>query len=142
MYFQLAIFREMDVQLSHTICGHLRTFSGAEGMYIVLEGDPVQQLLFIFSGQVELFSIDGGSSSCITVGPGGICGQELLTWLSLSGVSTHNLPPSACTVKCLTDVEAFSILAKDLKHLAIQFNYDKSFFDALSNHYSAISTVL
>lgn len=132
----------MDDQYFHAICGHLRKFTSAEGMYIVLEGDPIQQLLFIFSGQIELFSIDKESSCHIIVGPGRLCGQELLSWFLLPGTSTQNLPPSACTVKCLTDVEAFSLPAKDLTHLAVQFNYSQKFFDALLSKSSNIDGVL
>ncbi|KAF5930985.1 hypothetical protein HYC85_031858 [Camellia sinensis] len=54
-----------------------------QGMCLVREGDPVDEMLFIIRGNLDSNTTNGGRtgffSSC-SIGPGDFCGEELLTW--------------------------------------------------------------
>lgn len=113
----------MDNQLLDAICERLVSSLNTKETYIVREGDPVNEMLFIIRGQLESSTTNGGRSgffNSITLRPGDFCGEELLTW-ALMPTSSLNLPSSTRTVKSLTEVEAFALRAEDLKFVASQF---------------------
>lgn len=113
----------MDDQLLDAICERLVSALSTEGTYIVTEGDPVDEMIFIIRGQLESSTTNGGRSgffNSITLRPGDFCGEELLTW-ALVPNSSLNLPSSTRTVRSLTEVEAFALRAEDLKYVAVQF---------------------
>lgn len=113
----------MDNQLLDAICERLVSSLNTKGTYIVREGDPVNEMLFIIRGQLESSTTDGGRSgffNSITLKLGDFCGEELLTW-ALMSTSNLNRPASTRTVKCSTEVEAFALRADDLKFFANQF---------------------
>ncbi|XP_039687060.1 protein CNGC15c [Medicago truncatula] len=64
-------------------------------------------------------SRDGFFNSC-RIGPGDFCGEELLTW-ALDPRPSVILPSSTRTVKAFSEVEAFALIAEDLKFVASQF---------------------
>ncbi|RZC08171.1 probable cyclic nucleotide-gated ion channel 16 [Glycine soja] len=120
---RVPFFGQMDDQLLDAICERLVSSLNTKDTYIVREGDPVREMLFIIRGQVESSTTDGGRTgffNSITLRPGDFCGEELLTW-ALMPSSTLNLPSSTQTVKTLTEVEAFALRAEDLKFVASQF---------------------
>ncbi|ESW12911.1 hypothetical protein PHAVU_008G152000 [Phaseolus vulgaris] len=120
---RVPFFSQMDDQLLDAICERLASSLSTEGTYIFREGDPVDEMLFIIRGQLESSTTNGGRSgffNCIKLRPGDFCGEELLTW-ALMPNSTLNLPSSTRTVKALSEVEAFSLQAEDLKSVASQF---------------------
>lgn len=120
---RVPFFSQMDDQLLDAICERLLLSLNTKGTFIVREGDPVNEMLFVIRGQLESSTTDGGRSgffNCITLRPGDFCGEELLTW-ALLPTSSLNLPCSTRTVRCLTEVEAFSLKAEDLKFVATQF---------------------
>lgn len=135
LFFQLPKFADIDTPLVEAICQHLKTFSGKESTYIVYEGDIVKQMLFIYSGQLELSFTDRGNSNLTILEPGECCGQELVTWASQPITSMDILPSSTSTIKCLTDVEAFVLHAYDMKILATQFAHNQEFQRAFKQHY-------
>lgn len=113
----------MDDQLLDAICERLVSSLSTQGTYIVQEGDPVNEMLFIIRGQLESSTTNGGRSgffNSITLRPGDFCGEELLTW-ALMPNSSLNLPSSTRTVTALCEVEAFALRAEDLKFVANQF---------------------
>lgn len=113
----------MDGQLLDAICERLVSSLNTQGTYIVREGDPVNEMLFIIRGQLESSTTNGGRSgffNSITLRPGDFCGEELLTW-ALMPNSSLNLPSSTRTVRALCEVEAFALRAEDLKFVASQF---------------------
>lgn len=113
----------MDDQLLDAICERLTSSLSTQGSYIVREGDPVDEMLFVIRGQMESSTTNGGRSgfyNSITLRPGDFCGEELLTWALLPS-SSQNLPTSTRTVKTLTEVEAFALSAEELKFVAMQF---------------------
>lgn len=115
----------MDVQLLDAICERLVSSLSTQDTYIVQEGDPVNEMLFIIRGQLESSTTNGGRSgffNSITLRPGDFCGEELLTWALLPN-SSLNLPSSTRTVRTLTEVEAFALRAEDLKFVSNQFRH-------------------
>ncbi|KAK6912445.1 Cyclic nucleotide-binding domain [Dillenia turbinata] len=120
---RVPFFSQMDDQLLDAICERLVSSLSTQGTYIVREGDPVTEMLFIIRGRLESSTTNGGRTgffNSITLRPGDFCGEELLTW-ALLPKSTLNLPSSTRTVKALNEVEAFALRAEDLKFVANQF---------------------
>ncbi|XP_052183326.1 cyclic nucleotide-gated ion channel 18-like [Diospyros lotus] len=120
---RVPFFSQMDDQLLDAICERLVSSLSTKDTYLVREGDPVIEMLFIIRGELESSTTDGGRTgffNSITLKPGDFCGEELLTW-ALMPSSTLNLPSSTRTVKSLTEVEAFALRAEDLKFVANQF---------------------
>lgn len=113
----------MDDQLLDAICERLVSSLSTKGTYIVREGDPVTEMLFIIRGRLDSSTTNGGRTgffNSITLRPGDFCGEELLSW-ALLPKSTLNLPSSTRTVRSLDEVEAFALRAEDLKFVANQF---------------------
>ena len=105
------------------ICERLKPALCTEGTFLVREGDPVNEMLFIIRGHLDSFTTNGGRTgffnSC-RIGPGDFCGEELLTW-ALDPRPSVILPSSTQTVKAISEVEAFALQADDLKFVAAQF---------------------
>ncbi|CAA0821367.1 Probable cyclic nucleotide-gated ion channel 14 [Striga hermonthica] len=120
---RVPFFSQMDDQLLDAICERLVSSLSIQGTYIVREGDPVTEMLFVIRGTLESSTTNGGRSgffNSTTLRPGDFCGEELLAWALLPR-STLNLPSSTRTVKALSEVEAFALRAEDLKFVANQF---------------------
>lgn len=119
----MPFFSQMDEQLLDAICERLVSSLSTKDAYIVREGDPVSEMLFIIRGELESSTTDGGRTnffSSITLRPGDFCGEELLTWALMPNPSL-NFPQSTRTVRSVTEVEAFALRAEDLKYVANQF---------------------
>ncbi|GAU32032.1 hypothetical protein TSUD_147280, partial [Trifolium subterraneum] len=115
--------RSMDERLLDAICERLKPCLFTENTYIVREGDPVDEMLFIIRGRLESVTTDGGRSGFFNrsyLKEADFCGEELLTW-ALDPKSGSNLPSSTRTVKALMEVEAFALTAEELKFVASQF---------------------
>lgn len=113
----------MDERLLDAICERLKPCLYTEYTYIVREGDPVDEMIFLIRGHLESVTTDGGRSGFFNrslLKEGDFCGEELLTW-ALDPKSGSNLPSSTRTVKALTEVEAFALTAEELKFVASQF---------------------
>ncbi|KAL9224131.1 hypothetical protein vseg_000199 [Gypsophila vaccaria] len=120
---RVPFFSQMDDQLLDAICERLVSSLCTEGTYIVREGDPVAEMIFIIRGRLESSTTNGGRTgffNSITLKSGDFCGEELLGW-ALNPKSTLNLPSSTRTVRALVEVEAFALRAEDLKFVASQF---------------------
>nr|DAD30978.1 TPA_asm: hypothetical protein HUJ06_009829 [Nelumbo nucifera] len=120
---RVPFFSQMDGQLLDAICERLVSSLSTQDTYIVCEGDPVNEMLFVIRGTLESSTTNGGRSgffNSITLRPGDFCGEELLTW-ALMPNSSLNLPCSTRTVRALSEVEAFTLRAEDLKFVASQF---------------------
>ncbi|GMJ11100.1 cyclic nucleotide gated channel 5 [Hibiscus trionum] len=120
---RVPLFESMDERLLDAICERLKPCLFTENTYIVREGDPVDEMLFIIRGRLESITTDGGRSGFFNhsmLKEGDFCGEELLTW-ALDPKTGANLPTSTRTVKALTEVEAFALTAEELKFVAGQF---------------------
>ncbi|KAL2328597.1 hypothetical protein Fmac_022024 [Flemingia macrophylla] len=120
---QVPLLDEMEERMVDAICERLKPALCTESTYMVREGDPVNEMLFIIRGHLDSYTTDGGRSgffnSC-RIGPGDFCGEELLTW-TLGPRPTLTLPSSSRSVKAVSEVEAFALTAEDLRFVASQF---------------------
>ncbi|XP_042396275.1 probable cyclic nucleotide-gated ion channel 5 isoform X1 [Zingiber officinale] len=120
---RVPLFANMDERLLDAICERLKTSLYTEHSYIIREGDPVDEMLFIIRGRMESVTTDGGRSGFFNrsiLKESDFCGEELLTW-ALDPKSGASLPSSTRTVQALTEVEAFALIADELKYVASQF---------------------
>ncbi|CAH2041058.1 unnamed protein product [Thlaspi arvense] len=121
---RVPLFANSDEMLLDAICERLKPSLYTENTFVLLEGDPVDEMLFIIRGRLESITTDGGRSGFFNRGilkENDFCGEELLTW-ALDPKSGSNLPPSTRTVKALTEVEAFALEADELKFITTQFS--------------------
>ncbi|TVU42158.1 hypothetical protein EJB05_08550, partial [Eragrostis curvula] len=113
----------MDHKLLDAICDRMTYLLGTEGTYIIREGDPVKAMLFIIRGKLESSTTDGGRVdffNSVILKPGDFCGEELLTWALLPS-SSNSYPSSTRTIRTISEFEAFSLQADDLKFVASAF---------------------
>jgi len=105
------------------ICERLKPALCTQGTCLVREGDPVNEMLFIIRGNLDSYTTNGGRTGVFNscrIGPGDFCGEELLTW-ALDPRPGVILPSSTRTVKAVSEVESFALVAEDLKFVAAQF---------------------
>lgn len=120
---QVPMFEKMDEQLLDAMCDRLRPVLYTENSFIIREGDPVDDMLFIMRGKLWSMTTNGGRTGFLNsdyLKAGDFCGEELLSW-ALVPHSSSNLPTSTRTVRALKEVEAFALKAEDLKFVASQF---------------------
>ncbi|CAA2966289.1 cyclic nucleotide-gated ion channel 1 [Olea europaea subsp. europaea] len=120
---RVPMFEKMDEQLLDAMCDCLKPVLYTEDSFIVREGDPVDEMMFIIRGKLLTVTTNGGRTGFLNsdyLKGGDFCGEELLTW-ALDPHSSSNLPISTRTVQALSEVEAFALMADDLKFVASQF---------------------
>ncbi|KAJ1413776.1 RmlC-like jelly roll fold [Sesbania bispinosa] len=120
---KVPMFEKMDEQLLDAMCDRLKPVLYTEKSCIVREEDPVDEMLFIMRGKVSTMTTNGGRTgffNSLFLEAGDFCGEELLTW-ALDPNSSSNLPVSTRTVETISEVEAFALMADDLKFVASQF---------------------
>ncbi|KQK18086.1 cyclic nucleotide-gated ion channel 1 isoform X2 [Brachypodium distachyon] len=123
LLMRVPMFENMDDQILNALCDRLKPVLYTEGGCIVREGDPVNEMFFIMRGDLMSVTTNGGRTGFFNsdvLKGGDFCGEELLTW-ALDPNSTSSLPSSTRTVKSMSEVEAFALMAEDLKFVATQF---------------------
>ncbi|CAL1406130.1 unnamed protein product [Linum trigynum] len=125
---QVWIFGLMDVNVLDAICEKLKQRIYIKGSEIFYRGGVVDKMVFIVRGKLESVGADGTE---IILSEGQVCGEELLTWCleHASSVSKEGMKIkvpgqrliSSRTVRCLTNVEAFSLRAIDLEDVTSIF---------------------
>ncbi|KAK7385019.1 hypothetical protein VNO78_30726 [Psophocarpus tetragonolobus] len=123
LLMRVPMFEKMDEQLLDAMCDRLKPVLYTEESYIVREGDPVDEMLFIMRGKLLTMTTNGGRTGFFNseyLKAGDFCGEELLTW-ALDPHSSSNLPTSTRTVQTLSEVEGFALQANDLRFVASQF---------------------
>ncbi|KAH0658461.1 hypothetical protein KY289_027209 [Solanum tuberosum] len=123
LLMRVPMFEKMDEQLLDALCDRLKPVLYTEDSYIVREGDPVNEMLFVMRGKLQSVTTNGGRTGFFNseyLKAGDFCGEELLTW-ALDPHSSTNLPISTRTAQALSEVEAFALVADDLKFVASQF---------------------
>ncbi|KAI3818509.1 hypothetical protein L1987_12318 [Smallanthus sonchifolius] len=119
---RVPMFEEMDEHLLDAMCDRLKPVLYTQNSYLVREGDPAREMLFITRGEVLSITTDGGRTGFFNASnlkAGDFCGEELLTWALAP--NNQQLPFSTRTVKALTDVQAFALVADELLFVASQF---------------------
>eukprot|EP00258_Populus_trichocarpa_P022080 XP_024438099.1 probable cyclic nucleotide-gated ion channel 20, chloroplastic isoform X2 [Populus trichocarpa] len=121
------IFNLMDDHVLDAVREKLKQKIYIKGSEIFYVGGLVEKMVFIVRGKLESIGHDG---TVVALCEGNVCGEELLTWfLEHSSVSKDGrrikTPGqrliSSRTVRCLTNVEAFSLSAADLQEVTSVF---------------------
>ncbi|KAG2725516.1 hypothetical protein I3760_01G069800 [Carya illinoinensis] len=118
LLMKVPMFAKMDQQLWDLLFDRLKSVVYTQGSYILREGDPVDEMLFIMRGNLTTITINGGITSFNSTAD--FCGEELLTWALYAQPSTK-FPISTKLVVTETVVDAFVLMAEDLRTLASQF---------------------
>ncbi|EXB38679.1 Putative cyclic nucleotide-gated ion channel 15 [Morus notabilis] len=105
---RVPLFDQMDERMLDAICERLKPALCTEGTFLVREGDPTPT------------PQTAAGLAFFHIGPGDFCGEELLTW-ALDPRPSVILPSSTRSVKAISEVEAFALVAEDLKFVASQF---------------------
>ncbi|XP_050122784.1 probable cyclic nucleotide-gated ion channel 20, chloroplastic isoform X8 [Malus sylvestris] len=125
---KVRIFALMDEPIVDSICGRLRQKIYIRGSKILYRGGLIEKMVFIVRGIVESI---GENGHIISLSEGDVCGEELLTWClehsSVNKVGKMNRIPgqrllSNRMVRCLTNVEGFSLQAADIEEVISVFS--------------------
>ncbi|KAH7840126.1 hypothetical protein Vadar_012966 [Vaccinium darrowii] len=122
---RVPVFADLDEQWLDALCGRLEQVLYTEDSFIVREGDPVDEMLFVMCGKLFSVTTNGGRTGFFNsdyLKAGDFCGEELLRW-ALAPHSRAKHPISTRTVQALSEVEAFVLKADDLKFIASEFNW-------------------
>ncbi|KAL6979340.1 Protein CNGC15c [Sarracenia purpurea var. burkii] len=123
---RVPLFDEMDDRMLDSICERLKPVLWTAGMFVVREGDPLNEMLFIIRGHLDSYTTNGGRTGFFEsnrIRPGDFCGEELLTWALRPRPTSNALPSSTRTVRAICDAEAFALGVADLKFVASQFRW-------------------
>eukprot|EP01018_Ginkgo_biloba_P006015 Gb_10877 [translate_table: standard] len=121
----------MDDQVLDAICERLRQRLYIDGSDILRIGYPIDKMVFIVRGNLESI---GEDKNIVQLSGGDICGEELLTWCLEHSTEQKMLADgkkfrrigqralSSRTVRCVGNVEAFSLQAADLEEVTRLFS--------------------
>ncbi|XP_071722418.1 probable cyclic nucleotide-gated ion channel 20, chloroplastic [Rutidosis leptorrhynchoides] len=124
---KVQIFVVMEDPVLDAICERLKQRTYIKGSIVLYHGGPIERIIFIVRGKMESIGEDGNR---VPLSEGGVCGEELFaSCLEHSGVNKdgkkiRNIGQrvfSNRSVRCLTNVEAFSLQAKDLEEVTSMF---------------------
>ncbi|GAY45519.1 hypothetical protein CUMW_090080 [Citrus unshiu] len=111
------------------LCDVVKPVVFTERSYILWEGNPIDQMLFVLQGKLWTYtsrSITGFSSNSGNpnnhLEDGDFSGEELIAWAKADRDSS-NLPISTKTIQALTNVEAFVLMADDLKQVLLNIDH-------------------
>ena len=122
LYFlsQLPVLENINEQLLLKICESLKPVYYNEKSYIVREGDPIDETVFITDGIAWSYTTKNDEASVSSLaerlGKGNFFGGELLEFV-LKNPSLPKLPVSTRTVKTHGPIEAFTLMAEELKNI-------------------------
>jgi len=127
---KVRLFTVMEDIVLDAICERVSQRFYIKDSIISRTNYPVGRMLFILRGKLESIGDDGFRA---IINQGEFCGEELLTWCIENAAMQSNskknvvrrtgqMALSSRMVKCLTNVEAFSLEAKDLEYVANYFS--------------------
>ncbi|KAH9646443.1 Cyclic nucleotide-gated ion channel 1 [Citrus sinensis] len=112
-----------------TLCDVVKPVVFTERSYILQEGNPIDQMLFVLHDKLWTYtsrSIAGSSSNSGNpnnhLEDGDFSGEELIAWAKADRDSS-NLPLSTKTIQALTKVEAFLLMADYLKQVLLDIDH-------------------
>lgn len=100
------------------LCDCVKPAFFTEHAHIIREGDPIDELIFVMQGKLQTYTfndITSGSTrkrDCLE--DSDLYGAELVDW-ALRDCSSFEFSKSTRTFEALTNVEAFTLMADDLK---------------------------
>ncbi|XP_024010777.1 cyclic nucleotide-gated ion channel 11 isoform X2 [Eutrema salsugineum] len=122
LFKRVPLFEFMDDRVLDALCARSKTVSYTENTYIVRQGEPVEDMLFVTRGKLKSTTTYGGKngfSNSFRLGAGDFCGETLFNW-ALDPNASH-FPISSRTVQALTEVEGFLLSADDLKFVSTEY---------------------
>lgn len=115
------MFSNWNEQILSEMCDRLKQVLYTAESYIQQEGDPVSEMFFITQGQLLSMKTTNRKRIGVYLTAGDFLGEELFIWALETQSSSDNLPISTKTVRTLTEVEGFALMADDLKFAASRF---------------------
>ena len=116
------MLQNLDEQRLQNICHSLQPVFYDAQSYIVREGDPVDAMFFITAGIAWSYPSSNGDASGLLhaerLERDHFFGEELLDFV-LKTPSLPKLPISTRTVKTYKTLEAFALMAEDLRNLLL-----------------------
>lgn len=125
---KVRIFAMMDEPILDAMRERLKTKTYIKGSRILVPGGLIDKMVFVVRGKLQSIGEDKNS---VPLSEGDVCGEELLTWcLEHSSVNRDGrrirIPGpkllSNRLVRCLTNVEAFTLRAADLEEVTSLFS--------------------
>lgn len=123
----LFLKKMMDKSILDALRERLKQRRYISSSTVLHHGGVVEEMVFIVRGEMECIGEDG---SVLSLTEGDLCGEELLSWClkrsSLNPDGTRTRMPSKGlvsnrTVRCLTNVEAFSLSVADIEDITSLF---------------------
>ncbi|KAK4839183.1 hypothetical protein QYF36_019888 [Acer negundo] len=119
---KVPIFELLREQQLNAMCIQLKPVLYPGETYIVRQDDPVDEMLFIMRGELLSWGSNGRDRNLSeAVYLTEFCGEELSLWAIDPQSSSDQRPLSTSTIKTLTEVEAFALMADDLKDVFTKF---------------------
>ncbi|ONI24095.1 hypothetical protein PRUPE_2G223500 [Prunus persica] len=115
---QVPIFKDMDEKVLKAICRYLKPRRYAKNGTITQEGGPLEMMLYIVNGFVNIEERDGSNN--LQRGAREVYGEELLRW-PLSNSFPHVLPSATLSATAGSDVVALALTATDLDSVVSEF---------------------
>ncbi|XP_010487666.1 PREDICTED: putative cyclic nucleotide-gated ion channel 19 [Camelina sativa] len=125
---KVRIFSLMDESILDSIRERLKQRTYISGSMVLHNKGLVEKMVFIVRGEMESIGEDG---SVLPLSEGDVCGEELLSWcLERSSINPDGtrikMPPKGLVsnrnVRCVTNVEAFSLSVADLEDVTSLFS--------------------
>ncbi|ESQ48153.1 hypothetical protein EUTSA_v10020123mg [Eutrema salsugineum] len=125
---KVRIFSLMDESILDAIRERLKQRTYIRSSTVLHRGGLIEKMVFIVRGEMESIGEDG---SVLPLTEGDVCGEELLTWcLERSSVNPDGtrirMPSKGLlsnrNVRCVTNVEAFSLCVADLEDVTSLFS--------------------
>lgn len=114
----------MNEQVANSLHERLRPVLFSERTFIIQEGLPVFEMIFIVQGKLLIHRMHDGDNTTLALAKvlteGDVCGEELLDHVVARGTCSH-LPIAARTIKSVTKVEAFALTAWDLSYIISRY---------------------
>lgn len=120
--------KPFDVIMDH-LCDCVKPTFLTEHTYFLREGDPIDEMIFVVQGKLRTYTLkdiqsgstssehkryDGKNTREDLLQDGDVYGVELFHW-ALPEYCSFDIPKSNRTIQALTNVEAFTLMADDLK---------------------------
>lgn len=129
-YFKVQELKMLNEATLASLCECLKLAFYKERSYIVREGNPIDEMLFVVQGKLRInTSGSNATTRSQRIGrrnhknhhlkEGDFCGEELVAWFQADPYSS-NFPISTKTIQALTDVEVFVLMADDLQNMFIK----------------------
>ncbi|XP_031262125.1 cyclic nucleotide-gated ion channel 1-like [Pistacia vera] len=139
-------FKKLNETTLDALCDCVKPAFYIERTHIIREGDPIEEMLFIVHGKLWTYTSKAKTTASASASEstehckenknknckikdhlkdGDFCGEEFIAW-ALDEPSSSNLPMSTRTIQALTKVEAFALVADDLKNVFIKYHLSSS----------------